>query len=166
MKNLIAIFIVILILQSCSEKKGSGKNHEIMQKRFDSLSTMIAKIKPGLGEIMTGIQLHHEKLWFAGTEQNWKLADFEIGEIKESVEQAEAIETDRPETKTLVMIKPVIDSLAKSISDKDLKGFKRNYTSLTNTCNSCHTLNHFEFNVIKVPTTPPVSDQEFAPGKN
>ena len=35
---------------------------------------------------MSGIQVHHEKLWFAGTAKNWRLADFEIHEIMEAVD--------------------------------------------------------------------------------
>jgi hypothetical protein len=30
---------------------------------------------------MSSIQVHHAKLWFAGQNQNWELADFEMHEI-------------------------------------------------------------------------------------
>ena len=33
---------------------------------------------PGLGEFMTATQLRHAKLWFAGKENNWDLAAYEI----------------------------------------------------------------------------------------
>ena len=35
---------------------------------------------PGFEEFMSNIQAHHAKLWFAGQNHNWKLADFEIHE--------------------------------------------------------------------------------------
>ena len=44
--------------------------------------------EPGLGEIMTAIQLRHAKLWFAGKSNNWSLAAYEIDEIKEGLEDA------------------------------------------------------------------------------
>ena len=62
--------------------------------------------KPGLGEFMSGIQVHHAKLWFAGTAANWKLADFEVGEIKETLDDVEKYCTDRPELASLPMIHP------------------------------------------------------------
>ena len=34
--------------------------------------------EPGLGEFMTATQLRHAKLWFAGTQNNWDLAAYEI----------------------------------------------------------------------------------------
>ena len=45
---------------------------------------------------MGGIQTHHAKLWFAGINDNWKLAQYEIDEFKERFEQARDIETRGP----------------------------------------------------------------------
>lgn len=117
--------------------------------------------RPGLGEIMSRIQMHHAKLWFAGIKQNWKLAAYEIGEIKESLDAAARLETDRPEIKSIPMISPPIDSLSHAIERGDAKAFKGDFQLLTNTCNACHIANHFEFNVIIIPTAPPVTNQQF-----
>ncbi len=131
----------------------------------DSLAAQLAGLKelyrPGLGEIMGGIQTHHAKLWFAAVNDNWKLADYEIAEIKERIDEAAEIETNRPEVKTISMIYPAIDSVVNSIKQKDLTSFKNSFQLLTASCNNCHTINHFGFNVITIPTAPPVSNQDF-----
>src|SRR5947209_12244569 len=44
--------------------------------------------QPGLGEFMTATQLRHAKLWFAGKQNSWELAAYEIDEIKEGLEDA------------------------------------------------------------------------------
>jgi len=150
-------------IQACSNQVHDTGSINQLTKKVDSLNRFIQKMKPGLGELMSGIQLHHEKLWFAGTNSNWKLADFELGEIKETLEQAKEIEMDRPETKDLAMLSNPIEALNQDIKNKDLAAFKTDYSSLTNTCNTCHSANHFEFNILKIPAIPPVSDQEFAP---
>lgn len=41
--------------------------------------------QPGLGEFMTATQLRHAKLWFAGEQNNWDLAAYEIDEVKEGL---------------------------------------------------------------------------------
>ncbi len=161
MKFALYITLVFIVFQSCSNHPKSGALRIALQKKVDSLNHFVQMMKPGLGEYMTNIQLHHEKLWFAGMNHNWKLAAFETGEIKESVEQAKLVETDRPETKDLKMLTTPIEAMNDAIEKKDPEKFKLEYISLTNTCNSCHEANHFEFNVIKIPTVPPVSDQEF-----
>ena len=38
---------------------------------------------PGLGELMAGQQVRHAKLWFAGENENWRLAAYEVDELKE-----------------------------------------------------------------------------------
>lgn len=133
-----------------------------LQLQIDSLQTQINKTyKPGLGEFMSGIQVHHEKLWFAGTVQNWRLADFEIHEIMEAIDDIKTYASDRPEVKNLVMLQPAIDSINNSIQQKDVISFKRNFVTLTNTCNNCHQSVNYDFNKIKIPDTPPFSNQVF-----
>ena len=121
----------------------------------------MAKYAPGLGEIMGGIQTHHAKLWFAALNNNWKLSEYEIDEIKERFEQAAEIETSRPEAKMIPMIYPAIDSVATAIKQRNIQAFTSGFQLLTNSCNSCHTANHFEFNIITIPTAPPVTNQDF-----
>jgi len=139
-----------------------NNNTAKLEAQVDSLTKQSAQAyKPGLGEFMLGIQIHHAKLWFAGKNQNWKLANFEIGEIQESVDDINKYCTDRPEVKSLPMLYPALDSLNASIKAKSLKRFQSGFMGLTNTCNSCHQITRHEFNVIKIPDTPPFTNQDF-----
>jgi hypothetical protein len=112
---------------------------------------------------MSGIQLHHAKLWFAGQNQNWPLADFEVHEIIETLDDIQVYCNDRPEVKSIGMIRPSLDSLNKAIQQKDLQQFKNSFTLLTITCNTCHKATDHGFNVITVPSNLPVTNQEFKP---
>jgi hypothetical protein len=161
MKKYLIIFIIFPIA-SCTQH--TAVNQESPSER-DSLTAalhkMIEKYAPGLGEIMSGIQTHHAKLWFAGMNNNWKLCEYEIDEIKERFEQASEIESNRPEVKMIPMMYPAIDSVVNAINQKNTKTFTSGFKLLTNACNSCHTANHFEFNIITIPTAPPVANQDF-----
>lgn len=42
----------------------------------------------GVGELMGATQMRHAKLWFAGKSMNWLLAQYELGEIKEGLDDA------------------------------------------------------------------------------
>ena len=133
-----------------------------MQQQLDSLKQKLANTyRPGLGEFMLGIQMHHAKLWFAGQAQNWALAVFETGEITETLESIKVYNADRPEVASITMIAPAMDSISAAIKKKDEKLFRSGFTLLTNTCNNCHRATHHEFNVIKIPDSPPFSNQEF-----
>ena len=162
MKYLLFLAAITCVL-SCNEANNDATNHHAM---MDSLQKQLNEsYKPGLGEFMSGIQIHHAKLWFAGINQNWPLADFEIHEITESLDDIQKYCTDRPEVKSIGMIGPPIDSLQQAISNKDLAVFKTRFMVLTQTCNACHQATNHAFNVVTVPTNPPVVNQDFKPVK-
>lgn len=114
---------------------------------------------------MLGIQEHHAKLWFAGINQNWKLANFEVHEIGETLDDVKAYCTDRPEIKSIGMIDPAINSINAAIKRKDTEAFKKGFIDLTNNCNTCHRDNQHGFNVITIPSALPVTNQDFKPIK-
>ena len=158
-------FVFVLVISALAFVSCNNSKTENMQGDLDSLKSVIKNsYKPGLREFMLTAQMHHAKLWFAGINENWPLANFEAGEIKETFDNAVKYLPERIETKDIPMIYPVLDSLQASIKNKDLKEFTDNFKVLTETCNDCHKAVHFQFNVIKVPTSEPVSDQEFKSG--
>jgi hypothetical protein len=153
------IFIIILGIFGCNSQTSNNRS---TQAQLDSLQKRLENTyKPGFGDLMSSIQTHHAKLWFAGQNQNWKLADFEIHEINESLADIKEYSSDRPETKSIGMIDLAIDKMNKAIQQKSASQFTSSYTLLTNTCNSCHQQTDHEFIVIKIPDTPPFSNQDF-----
>ena len=146
-----------MLLCSCNQHNATAPAAIV---KADSSSAQ-NQYKPGLGEIMAGIQTHHAKLWFAGINSNWKLSDYEIKEIKERLVQAQDIETNRTEVSNIPMIYSAIDTVANAIKQQNLQLFKTSFQLLTNTCNGCHKAVNFEFNVVTIPTAPPVTNQEF-----
>ena len=150
---------ILLLLFACN----NSSNETIqLQNRVDSLQKKIDDAyKPGLGEFMSGIQVHHAKLWFAGKNNNWKLADFEIHEIMEAVEDIQHYAADRQEVKELPMLQPALDSINDAINKKDKNLFIKDFILLTNTCNNCHRTVNYEFNMVKIPETAPYSNQVF-----
>jgi hypothetical protein len=157
MKSLLMISTVCLL--ACNQ---TGKTVQL-QKQVDSLKLQLANTyKPGLGEFMSGIQIHHAKLWFAGQNENWKLANFELNEIKEVVETIQKSYPGRDESKMLLhLFSPVLDSMDHAIQQMNISVFKNTYVLLTNTCNNCHHVAGFAFNVVTIPSAPPFSNQDF-----
>ncbi|MDP4263692.1 MAG: hypothetical protein Q8941_14285 [Bacteroidota bacterium] len=156
-----AFITIVILIASCNRP---NKEAEKMQATIDSLQKQLKETyKPGLGEFMTGIQTHHAKLWFAGQNQNWPLADFEVHEILESLDDIQAYCTERSEIKAIGMIKPPLDSINNAIQQKNLQQFTSSFTLLTNTCNTCHKATDHGFNVVIIPTSLPVVNQDFKP---
>ena len=159
MKHTIILTTVIIFIAGCSKQTGSQND---LQAQIDSLRVELENTyKPGFGEFMSSVQVHHAKLWFAGKNENWDLAGFEIDEMKEAIESIKKYETDQQETMLIGMIEPVLDSVTLAVEQQDTQSFEDNFMQLTNTCNKCHAATNHGFNKIIIPTSPPVSNQSF-----
>ena len=71
------------------------------------------------------------------------------------------IKIGREESKKVDMLKPSLDAVNDAIQKKDSVLFNSSYLLLTSSCNNCHKAVNFSFNVVKVPDTPPFSNQAF-----
>jgi len=164
MLKLLSLLLIAIVFSSCSDN--SQQLSELQTKVSQLQKKVNESYKPGFGEFMSNIQVHHAKLWFAGINQNWELADFEIHEIQESLEDLQKYQSDREESKMLTIINPPLDSLKTAIEMKNPAQFISRFTELTNTCNYCHQAAKFEFNKVKIPDSPPFSNQEFKKGNS
>ena len=111
---------------------------------------------------MGGLQNHHNKLWFAGTNENWELADFALHEIEEIVEDIKMLHANREETQSIFIIEPALEAMDEAVDNQNLSQFKEEYINLTNACNTCHKATGYEFISIKTPTLPSYSNQDFS----
>ena len=152
----------ILLIAICFSGCNPSSDTKALRARIDSLDQKIAtSYKPGFGEFMSSIQAHHSKLWFAGINQNWKLADFEIHEIMEALDDIQQFQKERKESRVIGMLNPALAGMDSAIRQKDLVKFREGFTILTNTCNDCHKAVDFEFNQVKIPETSPFTNQDF-----
>src|SRR5262249_43448566 len=87
-----------------------------------------------LADIMTKLQRHANKLYFAGKLENWKLADFYVEEIEETVKSiAKKDIMEGPINISGLMsglILPEIEELERVASERDVPGFETHYKAL------------------------------------
>lgn len=126
-----------------------------------------AAYTPGLGDMMGAIQVRHAKLWFAGINGDWPLAEYELDELKEGLDDAVRY---NPEFKGIPVklllsqftAKP-LSELEASIKERNSGAFTNSFDHLTSACNGCHTAAEHSFISIKRPTSLPVTNQRFLP---
>jgi hypothetical protein len=126
--------------------------------------------QPGLADLMTMlVQPRHLRIYYAGTEKYWELAEFEVRELRSSFRRiSDAIPRYQGiDVKATVasMVVPSMHDLEVAIRAADQKQFTKAYQTLTDACNACHVYLEHPFLVIKVPdsATPGYSDQNFRP---
>lgn len=130
-----------------------------------------ATYRPGLGELMNFTQMRHAKLWFAGAEQNWPLAGYELDELQEGFDDVVRYhpahrESQLPLSELVpkIMSRPMKD-VRGAIAAHDEPAFATAFDELTAACNSCHQATNFGFNVVKRPASASwFANQSFANG--
>ena len=122
---------------------------------------------PGLEQFMNMILIEHNKVWFAAKARNWALADYELGEIKEIMGDVQDLVPTFKNLPLADMLDAVITkeiaALEKSIEAKDYEKFTTGYDKLTQACNACHQGTENGFVVIKRPTQPAFTNQDYRP---
>jgi len=163
-RSILIIFLfcfIVILFENCGH---SAKTSQL-QYRIDSLQQKLdSAYVPGTGELMNNIiQPHHYKLYLAGQQQNWALAEYERDQISGGFKRIIKYHKHSSVAAVVPMIYPELDALKKAIRDKSPDAFNNHFALLTNTCNNCHQATRQEFVVIKIPSTPAFENQNFKP---
>mgnify|MGYP001064792036 CR=1 FL=1 len=157
----LTIILIAFFMISCSSKY-EKKIQELQNQLQNQQELLKNTYKPGFGDLMGGLQNHHNKLWFAGTNENWELADFALHEIEEIVEDIKMLHANREETQSIFIIEPALEAMDEAVDNQNLSQFKEEYINLTNACNTCHKATGYEFISIQTPTLPSYTNQDFS----
>ncbi|HTL80682.1 MAG TPA: hypothetical protein VL651_03195 [Bacteroidia bacterium] len=157
--------IAIVVMISCSQpaEQVAPQKDQAMQDEVDSLRTVCTNSVMSISEIMNEIQRTHAKLWFAGKNQNWPLATYQVTKLKDLFTKIRTTQSGSSVASLVAMIDPSLDDMVSAVYSKNVLTFQESYKSMTSTCNSCHAATNFNFNVITIPDNPPVPDQDFKP---
>jgi hypothetical protein len=124
----------------------------------------------GIAEIMIMTQIRHAKLWLAGDVRNWDLADYQIDELKEGLEDVVKhfpVYKDMPVGQMIeTTVMAPIAEVEKAIKARDRAKFVSAFDKLTEACNTCHKAANRGFIVVQRPASSTFPNQSFAPTRN
>ena len=122
---------------------------------------------PSLAVIMQLMQLSHFKLWLVGNVRNWPLAEYELSQMKTTLQDARTLFPNVPKADTSTILESA-EEFRNAIKTKDGAKFDKAFEKFTSACNGCHEVAGLGFIEIRVPRlspimTSPLSDQSFTP---
>ena len=170
---LLALISLILVATG-RDRFAPAADTEPQQKdllaRIAALETLI----PDQAHIMADVGDHFTNLWFAGSAENWSLAEFYLNETKSHLRwavRAKAIRKDNQgrdinlgnileafENSQLTQLKQAIDG-------KDRGDFQRVYKDSLTVCYSCHKASDKPYLRPQIPTEPETRIISFDPGR-
>lgn len=140
-------------------ERTTGEGHEKPKKEEDDED----EPKIEVAYYMNHIQRHFNKLYFAGTNENWPLADFYVDELEETMEDiADAgIYEDSVQISNLMEMVglPNVERIGDAVKDQNKEAFLEAYNTQILQCNKCHTLTKHPYIKIKLPETPALDNQ-------
>jgi hypothetical protein len=161
----IILFVLLFIIVGYLLIKTNRHKHDIQAAEIgkDSVQTEDDHEEIELAVYMGRLQLFSNKLWFAGKNSNWELAEFYIEEIEETMEEVAEHEILEDGVKVheqmVVWGLPAIKNIETEAKQKNLQGFELKYNALVSACNSCHQASKHGFIKIKIPDSPVFTNQ-------
>ena len=117
-------------------------------------------------ETMGYYQRFSQKLYLAGKNQNWELADFYTHELEEVTEQlikGDVIHDDyNISNLSEAMLLPKIEKVEEAIRQKNEVLFLENYELMISSCNLCHNATKHNFIKITMPNDSSKWNQDFS----
>jgi len=155
MKNKLLIITSVALFFIIPLYAGDIEDSIIVTKHNKNLTIKdIAEIQPGLGTVMMEFGHRFHIIYYAAKANNWKLAQYEL---KELVEAQEIAETTRPKYKK--QLKEFEDNYLKILQDsidaENWKKFEKQYSKVTNACNTCHEMNGHPYIKYELPIEEP-----------
>lgn len=138
-----------------------------------SFLTTACSIKPDKKEVeypvletMGYYQRFSHKLWLAGRNENWELADFythELEEVTENLIAGDVIHDDyNLSNLSEAMLMPKIEKIEEAIRQKNEVLFLENYELMISSCNLCHNATKHNFIKITIPNDSSIWNQDFS----
>lgn len=131
------LFILVAFLTSCGKSeqnhaegnwlKGSKQEQiEIKERQFG-----------GFGKTMIEVGYRYNELYWAGQNENWEYAKYQLEDLEEAMEKGFERRPNREKNAKNFMTVSIPD-LMRAIEEKSKPEFEQSFENLRISCNSCH----------------------------
>ncbi|TVQ99305.1 MAG: hypothetical protein EA398_12325 [Deltaproteobacteria bacterium] len=91
----------------------------------------------GMGTAMLAVGQRHAQLYWAGVDENWAYAAYQLEELEEVIERALVRRPHHAEAGS-PWLETAIPAMAEAIAAEDVETFLDGFAAFTVTCNACH----------------------------
>lgn len=148
-KSAIHLWLAILVgtaLSACSAQlalparttagevppKAEGWLRGSVDERLETIAAQLG----GFGMTMMEVGYRYGELYFAGDDENWDYARYQIGEIQ--VAMANGLQRRPARAASAAMLNPALDTVKAAVASGDVDAFEDAFETLTVACNTCH----------------------------
>ena len=143
--------IIPAFLIGCASKNEKAEGEWIKGSEDDQLKT-IEKHFRGLDLTMMETGYRYNELYWAGKDQNWEYARYQLQKMKLALENGLERRPLRAATGK-PFLENALPPVEKAIRDRDTAGFTKQFLTLTTHCNNCHAAEKVPFFNVEIPST-------------
>jgi hypothetical protein len=151
-----------LLLVSAALTAGCQQDDTATVLRMDEMEQ---RYRPGLHSLMQQVQVRHAQLWFAGAAGNVALAEYQVHELEELIEDIAELHPeydDKPVAQLLgQLLTPALEDVERAVRGEH--DFAAAFDRLTQQCNACHAATDRSAIVMQRPRTPPLDNLRYEP---
>ncbi|MDV3854902.1 hypothetical protein CMT56_17045 [Elizabethkingia anophelis] len=148
MKYLTILFI-LSFFSACNQKHEAVQGQWIKGNEQEKLETIENQFR-GFDMAMVETGYRYQELYWAGQDENWEYADYQLEKIQKAIENG--LERRPKRTASAQHFLTVtLPQMNEALKKRDTVVFNKNFQMLTNSCVSCHTMEKVPFFTVKTP---------------
>ncbi|MCC5917710.1 MAG: hypothetical protein JJU02_10350 [Cryomorphaceae bacterium] len=143
------VFAVFFIASGCREKSQPEQGAWIKGSEREKIKKIEKQFR-GFDHAMVETGYRYQELYWAGQDENWEYADYQIEKIRVAIENGLERRPKRAKSAEH-FLSFALPEMQKSVSERDTAVFKRGFEMLTTQCNNCHAKEKMPFFSVKPP---------------
>lgn len=149
MKRLVLMISALSIFSSCGHNEPQAQGEWIKGTEEQEIK-IIEKQFRGFDNAMVETGYRYQELYWAGKDENWDYAKYQLEKIKLAIENGLQRRPKR-EKSAEHFLSTTLPDMLQVIENKDTVAFNKNFFVLTTSCNNCHAMENVPFFTIKTP---------------
>lgn len=152
MMKFVVISCIILLVFACSQKSEKSKSQGdwITGTEQEQIKTIEKQFR-GFDNAMVETGYRYQELYWAGQDQNWEYAGYQIDKIKIAIENGLERRPNRANSSDH-FLNNALPEMKNSVLSKDTAIFNSGFQALTISCNACHAMEKVAFFNVQIPT--------------
>ncbi|AZA56486.1 hypothetical protein EG344_23610 [Chryseobacterium sp. G0162] len=142
--------LIILFISACNQKQETVQGQWIKGNEQKKLETIENQFR-GFDMAMVETGYRYQELYWAGQDENWGYADYQLEKIQKAIENGLERRPKRAQS-AQHFLTVTVPQMKEALKKKDTVVFNKNFQVITNSCVSCHAMEKVPFFTVKTPT--------------
>ncbi len=141
---LFIVFLGVIAINACQTAEEKEYDTRWMGQQMKEILDNIEDQFGGFDQAMMETGYRYNELYWAGQDENWGYAEYQIDKIISSMERGFVRRPDR-EASSKQFVDQAYPALRSTIENEDKEAFNEEFVGFASSCNTCHAMEDVPF---------------------